>query len=450
MKIDFISLVNDLSRILRGDASHTVYDAVGYRYRMRQDAPARDWHNREQNKYTLHPAVVKALESDHRPYNWHLLVLEWPHVSETDSTRLAYTRDERSGIANRQVITTVGKYITRHFPTMPDHEVRNLVALYAAGESCKFVHTMAEMLYHLHRGPTSCMVGEREIRCDDGERRHPYQVYDPKFGWHMAVRVENDDTVGRALCIDNGVHEKYFVRTYAKTGGYSHADERLHAWLLEQGYKHRSSYMNGTKLAYYPTSDDFLAPYIDGGEQHVDICGDELHIDCGGDYECGQTGGAPSGGDRVVCDDCGDRFDDGDGYWVGAYEDVHVCSTCCDDNYTYAYSRRGNQQYIRNDDTVAVNGDYYDTDYLADNNIVELANGEYEELDNCVEIHGEWYHCDDEDVCYAEDAEEHRLKDDCWQCEESGNWYLDDCKRVMVDCKFYHEDHAPEQTTEEE
>ena len=451
MKIDFISLVNDLSRILRGDACHTLYDAGGYRYRMSQDAPAREWHRREQNKYTLHPAVIKALESDHRPYNWHLLVLEWPHVSETDSTRLAYTRDERSGIADRQVITTVGKYITRHFPTMPDHEVRNLVALYAAGESCKFVHTMAEMLYHLHRGPTSCMVSTHTIRCDDGERRHPYQVYDPKFGWHMAVRIENDDTVGRALCIDNGVHEKYFVRTYAKTGGYSHADERLHAWLLEQGYKHRSCYMDGTKLAYYPTSDDFLAPYIDGGEQHVDICGDELRIDSNGDYECGQTGGAPSGGDRIICDDCGDRFDDGDGYWVSAYEDVHVCSDCCDNNYTYAYTRRGHQHYIRNDDTIRVGDYYYDTDYLHDNNIVELEDGEYACLDDCVQIHDEWYTNDDPRICYAEDIEEYALKDDCWQCDGSNNWYTNETAALMdSDGNRYHEDHAPEQTTEEE
>jgi len=449
MKTNFIELVNQLSTILSGGSWTSGYDERGRHVVERQTAPARDWHGREQRKYPLHPAVLKALESDYRPTNWHLLVLEWPHVAATDITRLAYTRDERAGEADRQTVTTVGKYITRHFPDMPDHEIRNLVALYAAGESCKFVHTMAEMLYHLHRGPSSCMAGNREVRCHDGERRHPYQVYDPKFGWHMAVRIENDDTVGRALCIDNGVHEKYFVRTYAKTGGYSYADEKLHAWLLEQGYKHRGSYMDGTKLAYYETSDDFLAPYIDGGEQHVEIYGDELRIDSNGEYECDQTGGSPSGGGRIECEDCSYRFHDGDGYWVGLHEETHVCHDCCDNNYTYAYSRRGNQYYIRSEDTVYVNDEWYDTEYLSDNNIVELADGEYDDLDNCVEIHGDWYRTDEDAVCYASDTEVYELKDDCWQCEESGNWYLDDCKRVMIDCKFYHEDHAPEQTTEE-
>jgi hypothetical protein len=449
MKINFIELVRQLAEILRGDAYHRVPDRYGSYDVMRQDAPARDWHTREQRKYPLHPAVVKALESDHRPTDWHLLTLEWPHVSESDSKRLAYTRDDRAGDADRQVITTVGKYITRHFPTMPDHEVRNLVALYAAGESCKFVHTMAEMIHHLHRGPHSCMVSAREIRCDDGEVRHPYQVYDPKYGWHMAVRIENDDTMGRALCVDNGVHAKYFVRTYAKTGGYSYADEKLHAWLLEQGYEHRNSYMDGTKMAYYPTADDFLAPYLDGNQQHVDTRGDHLRISSNGEYECDCTNGEPSGGGRIECEDCNNRFDDGDGYWVGIHEETHVCGSCGNDDYTYAYSRRGNQYYIRNDDTVEINGSWYDTEYLCDNNIVELHDGEYEDLDNCVEIDGEWYRTDDDDVCFAEDVEEYRLKEDCWMCEESGNWYNDEDMQVEVDGKLYHTDNAPEQTTEE-
>ena len=450
MKTNFIELVGQLSDILAGRAWHQVPDRYGSYDLVRQTAPARDWHAREQMKYPMHPAVLKALESDHRPTDWHLLVLEWPHVAATDSTRLAYTRDDRAGEADRQTVTTVGKYLTRHFKTLPDHVIRNLVALYAAGESCKFVHTMAEMLHHLHRGPHSCMVSAREIRCHDGEVRHPYQAYDPKFGWHMAVRTENDDTVGRALCMDNGVHEKYFVRTYVKTGGYSYADEKLHAWLLEQGYRHRNGYMNGTKMAYYPTSDDFLAPYIDGNQQHVEIYNDELRIDSNGEYECGNTGGAPSGGDRIECNDCGNRFEDGDGFWVGAYEDSHVCESCGNDDYTYAYSRRGHQHYIRNDDTVEVNGEYYDEDFLSDNEIVCLENGDYAELGDCVERDGDWYVSDDPDVCYAEDTEEYELKDECWMCGESNNWYTNETLAVVdADGNMFHPDHAPEQTTEE-
>jgi len=448
MKANFTTLVNELATIFRGGAMYQRHNGYHF-YTEYQSCPCRDWHGREQRKYPLHPAVTKALESDHRPYDWHLLTLEWAHVSE-DSTRLAYTRDERAGEADRQTVTTVGKYITRHFRTMPDHEVRNLVALYSAGESCKFVHTMAEMLHHLHRGPPSCMVNV-EVRCSDGERRHPYQVYDPQYGWHMAVRIDNDDTVGRALCMNDGKNGKYFVRTYEKTGGYSHADQKLHAWLLEQGYAHRGSYYDGTRLAYFETSDDFLAPYIDGGQQHVEMYANRLVIDENGEYECGNTSGVPSGGsNRPSCEDCGDRFDDGDGYWVGVYEETHICSSCCDNDYTYAYSRRGNQYYIQSNNTVKVDGSYYDEDYLSDNNIVQLENGEYESADNCVDIDGDWYHYEDERICRPEDSDEYHLTEDCWLCEESNEWYTDDTEHVEIDGCLYHPRHAPEQTTTEE
>ena len=99
--------------------------------------------------------------------------------------------------------------------------------------------------------------------------------------------------------------------------------------------------------------------------------------------------------------------------------------------------------------SIEVNGEYYDEDYLADNDIVCLENGDYASLGDCVDIDGDWYLSDDEDICYAEDVEEYRLKDDCWHCEESGNWYNDEDMQVEVDGKLYHTDNAPEQTTEE-
>jgi hypothetical protein len=451
MKTNFTTLVNELATILRGGATYQRYNGHHF-YNEYQTAPCRDWHDREQRKYPLHPAVVKALESDHRPCDWHLLTLEWPHVSETDSTRLAYTRDDRAGEADRQTITTAGKYISRHFPTMPDHEVRDLVALYAAGDSCKTVHTMAEMLYHIQKGPSSCMGGKDfDIMCADGVRRHPYQVYDPKFGWHMAVRIYGGQTVGRAVCMTKG-DEKYFVRSYRKNNdGYSPADEQLEAWLVSQGYEKQSCWDDGDKLAKYPVNGcEILAPYIDGGNQRVSDYSDHLRIDSGGEYDCSNTGGVTSSEDRISCENCGDYFSDGDGYWAGVYEDTHICSSCCDNDYTYAYSRRGNRYYIRSGDTVEFNGEYYDEEYLSHNNIVQLENGEYEDMDNCVFVNDDWYHYEDERICRPEDSDDYWLTEDCWQCEESGCWYTDATEHVEIDVNLYHPDHAPEQTTTDE
>lgn len=430
--------------------------------------PARDWHEREQARYPIHPIVRKALRMS-RPDDWQLLLLQWPHESVTDKMRLAYTRDERSGMQDRQVVTSIGKYLTAHFSNLPAHAVRDLVAL-ASNSEMKFVHTTAEMIYHLHRGPRSCMVwGDTDVD------NHPYRTYDPDLGWHMAVRIYDGDTVGRALCNTDENGQKYFVRTYKKcpNGGYSNADETLAAWLKTQGYLHYAEYPEGTKLKYINInrhSDDFLAPYLDGGNQRVNIRYEDgkpvyLVVDECGDYTCNQTDGSTEGAGGEDCEDCGNRYDEGDMYWVGRYDDRRVCESCQSDNYRYGYGANGNQYYIPEDDAEWVEGwdEYVDNNYLDDNNLVRLENGELCSEDDAVCIDGDWYHNDDERIIYCEHDSEYRLvkdcvqlhdgewahEDDAWKCYATSDWYLkSDVEPVVIDGETYHPDDAPEQDTE--
>jgi hypothetical protein len=381
--------------------------------------------------------------------------MEWPHVSEGDRTKIAYTQNEVKGQKNIQTATSVGKYLNRHFP-LPDHTIRDLVARHGSAARFQFVHTTAEMIYHLHKGPGSCMVwrDDRGIRCGDGVQRHPYEAYDPKYGWHMAVRIEGDETVGRALCMTSPKDDKkYYVRTYARpsnNGGYSETDNGMENWLAEQGYHKRNDWQEGERLAYHETSDDFLAPFLDGGEKRVtiDVGNRCIVIDSDGEYICDQTGGCPTddANDCFDCEDCGDRTDDDDGYWIGRGEDTRVCRSCLEHSYVYAYGRRGNQYYVHQDNAVYVDSqsEHYDQDYLGDNEIVELNNGEYAPMDESVEVNGDWYHIDDERICRTEDTDEFLMRDDgCWQCEESGNWYTDDIEPVLVGDLKYHINYAP-------
>ncbi len=421
----------------------------------------RRWITREVERYPLHPVMEAAINLV-RPIDWQQLFLEWPHVSQGDRSKIAYTQNEAKGIRDIQTVTSVGKYLHRHFD-MPDHTIRDLVARYGSAASFKFVHTTAEMIYHLHKGPGSCMVWreDRGIHCSDGVSRHPYEAYDPKYGWHMAVRIEGDETVGRALCMTSPTDDKkYYVRTYARpsnNGGYSETDNGMENWLTEQGYHKRDCWRDGEKMAYHETSDHFLAPYLDGGEKRVtiDVGNRCVVVDNDGEYVCDQTGGCPTddSGDYFDCEDCGDRTPDDDGYWAGEHEDYHICSSCCDNDFTHAISRRGNHYYIRSDETVYVDSqrESYHERYLSDNGIVELRNGEYEHHEEAVEINGEWYHIDDEDICRTEDTDEFLLRDDgCWQCEESGNWYTDSIDFVEVNGDKYHPNYAPATDDEDE
>ena len=423
---------------------------------IRDKREARYWIIREFDKYPVHQIINAAIKLA-RPKDWHQLLLEHPHVSQGDNSKIAYTQNEAKGQKDIQTVTSVGKYLTRHFD-LPDHTIRDLVSRYGSAARFQFVHTTAEMIYHLHRGPQSCMVwgDDRGVKCADGVTRHPYEAYDPKFGWHMAVRIEGDDTMGRALCMTQPIDgKKYFVRSYLRPSNatsYSQTDDGMDTWLREQGYRKENYWEDGERLAYHEASDHFLAPYLDGGEKRVtiDAGAKALVIDNEGEYVCDQTGGYPTYDDEdesFECEDCGDRTSNDDGYWVGRGEDTQVCDSCRDNHYQYVYGRRGNQYYIHEDNVVYVesSSEHYDQDYLGDNNIVELENGDYEEMDNAVEVDGEWYCLDDERICRTEDTDEFMMVDDgCWQCAESGNWYSDDCiEWTEYEGQRYHDDYIP-------
>jgi hypothetical protein len=439
---------------------------------LKRTVYCRDWHQDLQTRFRLHPAVDKLL-ADYRPLDWQQLVLEFPHQAESDRNRVAYTQNERKGESNIQTVTSLGKYLTRHFPQLPDHEVRNAVASYSV-TGCKVVYTLAEMIDALKRGPHSCM------RWGDGDRiildNHPYKVYDPRLGWGMAVREEGGEVIGRALVYERD-DIKRFVRTYQRPSSscnYSQADDNLNAWLRDQGYEHANDWEDCLMRHYDGRNGMPLAPYLDGGVKDVNAIvrdGNKyLIVREGGEYRFEHTDGSCSdNSDRDTCNDCGTSIDEGDGYWVNAGEDEIVCQACVDNNYYYAYGRRGNQYYVYHSNVVHVGDEIYDEDYLDDNDIVALHDGEFVHRDNAVyvESESEYYDSDSGDICYDDYNEQYELRENCvelvdgsmchaddaWQCCATSGWYSDNDSddRVEIDGELFHKDYVPvtdDETTE--
>jgi len=437
-----------------------VHERLGFG-NYRQTYEGRSWFNQQRQRHPLHPAVFDIMtEHMYRAADWQQLLLEWPHKSITDPNRIAYTRDERSAMHNgdsdaKAVITTIGKYLTRHFPDAPSNLIRDVVAKYTYGGTIAITKDMGAMVRAVNDGPRSCMSSGFDIMCDDKEERHPYEVYDPDLGWGMAVRSEGDEVLGRCL-----VHEsedgKGFVRSYKRERderSHSGADEAIEAYLQSLGFAKWRGWPEHVRVMRYPLRrGGHLMPYIDGGNQHVDEDGDDVFCITNYDgVEATNTNGTLNCHEHT-CDDCGAGFDDDDGAWTGIHEENHVCQNCLENDYTYAYSRRGNEYYIRNDDVIEVGGEWYHISYLSDNGIVELHDGEYEHQDNAVYVESEdaYYHCDDDYICYAEDSSRYELCENCWLCAGSGNWFTEDTDYVEVDGDKYHPDHAPEQEEEDE
>jgi hypothetical protein len=418
----------------------------------------RSWHADLQRRFNFHPVIDKLLQ-DHRPIDWHQLVLEYPHQAETDRNRIAYTQNDRKGEDDIQTVTSLAKYIRRHFPALGDHVIRDTVAAYTV-TGCKIIRNVDEMIYHIERGPSSCMV-----RSGWNVSNHPYRVYCPSLGWGLAVRVEGDETIGRALVNDRNMT---YVRTYLRSTQFSHSDHDMEAWLTEQGYTKASSW-EGLQFLHIPDCSEFVAPYLDGDVKNVDLVQVdgktlvEVHDD--GEYRCDQTSGSAYANNGSSCEDCNDHVSDGDGYWVGQDESSLVCQSCCDNDYYYAYGRRGRQYYVHGNNVVHVGDETYDEDYLGDNNIIELRNGDYCHSDSAVYIESEdvWYEDGDDEVCYDDHNSRHELVDNCvqlengdmchtddaWMCQATMNYYTNDEEYVEVDGEKYHPDHVPETETEE-
>jgi hypothetical protein len=450
---------------------------------------SRPWHAREQRQtdWNMHPAVIAAVAVC-RPADWKGMVLEWPHIADDDKRQIAYTRDERAGEADRQVMTSIGKYLKRHFPSMSDHVLRDITALHQpSGVEFKFLHTNAEMRDAVDKGPWSCMCaryhsGKEDFWTDPQshtEGNHPYDIYDPELGWHLAIATEGNEVTGRAVCKD-----KLFVRSYKATGDTgSTTDERLDAWLFSKGYTKQVSWEYGTLFKHLPLRRyNFVAPYIDGGQYNVIV---NTHNDTlelvdytdlkEGDlyYSCRNTRGVPSQHEieppedenSVTCEDCDETFDGDDACYVGAYTDRCVCSDCRENNYTYAYTRGGNEEYIDNDHVIEVRGYYYHYDYLSSNGVVELHDGGYALQDDAIYIErvDGWFESDDCTYCESSGEHErsddcHRLhdgeyahEDDCWECEHSDEYYLNSVDYMMTECgKRIHPAYAEHYITETE
>lgn len=370
------------------------------------------WHAREQNRYPLHPAVREAVMLT-APVNWHLLVLQWPHVSIQDSSRLAYTRSVEHGAADRQTVTSIPKYLAQHFPNLQSHIVRDICAKFGSHQF-QITHDMDQMLEWLAKSPKSCMVWQH---WSDGDF-HPYRVYDPKFGWGMAVRIESGEIMARAMVNE---FEKSFVRSFGAVNndrGHSQCDSALNSWLQAQGY-HYANGWSGCKLARIESEDSFVAPYIDGNCQSVDDHGNYLLICKDGEFECTNTDGYSSDRCGSHCEHCDSRIGrNDDSYWAGQNEDRLICESCCDEYYVFAYGRNGDQYYeFANECTyIESSGEWYVDRYFSDNNIVHAEDTEeYMHADDCVYLdnRGEWVSMDCTYAVYCEDTSTHEHADDC-------------------------------------
>lgn len=448
-------------------------------------------------RYDLHPAVEFIYDCMVLPVNWHLLALEWPHRSESDPTKVAYTRHEvdatrtklplthpRYNPEQKHTVTTVQKYIKRHWPQLPDHLIQEINAKFNQTIKIKHTDDYREMITIMGRGPRSCMTveyGTIPFNSRDQEMalawyddrtsdepdwdKHPYTVYRGENGWSLYYRLEDNEVVARALVYkdpDDSSAKPCWVRTYHDGG----RDTFLEQWFDTNGFVRKYSWPSGARLEAVSRSgswagSEYMMPYIDGDDRTVEFCGD--YFITGGDLSATETRGwIDVNNVDWECSDCGEGFsddddDDDEGTTVGRHEDVRVCSHCLD-NYTFVRgrSRWGNyrEYYVNDDYSCIVDDEGRDTgDYIDDNNppanyvscYDRHGDGAWAHIGDVVSIDGEYWPCNHRDVVSlnepSPDGDDYALVEDTWT-DGDGAVHHDDHEHIMYDGHKWMKDDA--------
>lgn len=190
------------------------------------------------------------------------------HRSKDAPAYIAYTPNETYGLQDRQIRTTVGRYLKKTYPELTDQNIRSLSEAYRyhfASDDILWATTKKEMEHVYTTGPHSCMAHAWD-GCSDryGSQMHPSAAY-ANLPWFRLAYLKRDGKINaRCLTYINpeDPEDKRLIRPYG--------DPLLHAKLIAIGY--RQSNLMGALIHKIgamcfentlPVPETYVCPYID-------------------------------------------------------------------------------------------------------------------------------------------------------------------------------------------
>lgn len=235
---------------------NAIYDPRG-----RQVAQQLWWAYREEARIDTgiyaSSAVLTALRGN-------CLYQYFPHVSKDDPTMIAYTPSFESAVADKQVKTTLGRFLRKHAFFLTDDNIRELDAAHRAELTIEIKYAVTkdeiEFVYTNMDGDSGCMRykgGHWSLPKD----MHPSHVYEAP-GMAVAYTQTEDGTIkSRSLVWTNpdDPTDKRYLRLYGDTNLLKNKLER-------EGFQLK--HFGGARIKRIPHPRDpessYLMPYIDG------------------------------------------------------------------------------------------------------------------------------------------------------------------------------------------
>lgn len=255
----------------------------------------------------------------------------YAHLSVKRPGMVAYTETIERGIADRQTVTTPGRYLQKFYAdTFSAEEIKRYIGECGAEHlELKIANDPSEIerIYTAPGAPHSCMAHARHnflSHC------HPVRVYGgPKSDLALAYYGSLDTRIHARAIVwpDRQIHG----RVYGNQGV-------MNALLSAAGYC--KGELDGARVRAIEDNNGngYVMPYVDGIDYAKLSRDGECFILGDGDVDCQQSEGVTdsNGGhqeDTFVCDVCNDRFDEsdygGDGECNDCWQEHHtICDRC--------------------------------------------------------------------------------------------------------------------------
>lgn len=283
------------------------------------------------------------------------------HVSKLDASKVAFTKDEESGSADKQIQTTVGRYLVAFYPDIDNELIKYVNALHQEKYQPNIVkfatgEKITEIYESCHdTGLSSCMtkpVSRYESFC------HPTLVYSAGDLALSYMTDSNNNVTARALVWPE---KKIYSRIY---GNY----ESLGSGLKALGYSSDGDFHKAKikRIDDENQPDRLVLPYLDGVQSVSILDAEWLMIDKYGDIDGSTQTGLQKPDRYAVCDSCEDDIaDEDDAYTVYTrrLSTVTYCQYCRDQESFYC---TGTNEYIRNDREMTVDGQSYAEWYVSE------------------------------------------------------------------------------------
>jgi hypothetical protein len=288
----------------------------------------------------------------------------FPYMSTSSPGQLAYQPiDDGYRENDRQVRTKPGRFLNKFYDLTAD-QVRGAVSTINTEQpyQLKFAKTPEEFTKVYLSGPSSCMThGIDWYDCSRSSKRLPISVLANGNIQVAYLELSSGIIPARALVVND---DKRYVEIYANNDAMDDAYNILRSYLEDIGYAKNGTCLIGEEIELLRTDQgDIVCPYIDYGGLMVDVLSNSLLITgegCGERQPNYNTGTLADKGEDDneneglrYCDGCEEYENEDD--FISTFDDGPRCSNCISDCYIDAYcsdndcSRTG---YVHQDDVV--------------------------------------------------------------------------------------------------